>query len=209
MDTILQKSAELELALLEFFSLGAYDDSRKLTSSRIMCSVAFEHAESVKILIASGNYTSAMGVARIQFEALVRAMWLLYSASDSEVSVIMNELSEVSAKQSNKLPMLSKMLKSLETDAPKEPIQLLMEFKENSWRPMSSYVHGGAHAINRHSEGYPTRHLIQVLKASNGISVMAGSLLVVLSGEQLLMKRIREIQNAFSDCLLVLKENGT
>jgi len=51
-----------------------------------MCSVAFEHAESVKVLIASGNFTSALGLVRLQYEALVRAMWLLYSASDIAVS---------------------------------------------------------------------------------------------------------------------------
>ncbi len=63
-----------------------------------MCSVAFEHAESTKILIASGNFTSATGLVRLQFEALVRAMWLLYAASDASVSKLMCELTHESEK---------------------------------------------------------------------------------------------------------------
>lgn len=46
-----------------------------------MCSVSFEHAESAKILLASGNFTSALGLVRLQYEALVRALWLRYAAS--------------------------------------------------------------------------------------------------------------------------------
>ncbi|WP_412034982.1 DUF6988 family protein, partial [Vibrio sp. 1403] len=47
-----------------------------------MCSVSLEHAESLKILLATRNFTSALGLLRLQFESLVRGMWVLYAASD-------------------------------------------------------------------------------------------------------------------------------
>lgn len=192
------RSAELENKITAFFELKPYDNSDRVLSSRIMCSVAFEHAESTKILIASGNFTSATGLLRLQYEALVRAIWLLYAASELSRSTLMSELTHESAKEANKLPMLSEMLKNLEGKAPQEAMDKLFEFKEYSWKPLSSYVHGGIHAINRHSKGYPIPLLFQ---ASNGLSVMVGMLLVILSGDPRQSGKITEISKEFVDCL--------
>ena len=150
---ILTRSAALEEKLTNFFDLKPYDNSDRIRSSRIMCSVAFEHAESVKILIATGNFTSATGLLRLHYEALVRAMWILYTASELSASKLMSELTHESAKKADKLPMLSEMLKNLDGKAPKKAMDKLIEFKEYSWKPLSSYVHGGIHAVIRHSRG--------------------------------------------------------
>ena len=66
-------------------------------ASKVMCSIAFEHAESAKILISAGNLTSATGLVRLQYEALVRAMWLLYAASDTAVSKLTSDLTQETA----------------------------------------------------------------------------------------------------------------
>lgn len=200
-NSLLSKSAELERELLHFISLPPYDRSDRIISSRIMCSIAFEHAESAKLLIATGNFTSATGLVRLQYEALTRAVWLLYSASDHAISKLMCDLTRDSAEKANKLPMLSEMLKSLEGKAPQEALDMLLEFKEYSWKPLSSFIHGGIHAINRHSKGYPSALLIQMLKISNGVSIMVGMLLVILSGDPLLRGKIPAIQKNYEDCL--------
>ncbi|MEH6348420.1 MAG: hypothetical protein V7785_25240 [Bermanella sp.] len=117
-----------------------------------MCSVAVEHAESFKILLASRNFTSAISVFRLQFESLVRGLWVLYSASDNELSKLTAELNNENSKSAEKLPMLSAMITSLESKAPQNAVDPVLEFKEYSWKPLNSYVHGGLHAIDRHSE---------------------------------------------------------
>jgi len=193
---------------LYFLDLATYDDSDRIMSSKIMCSVAFEHAESVKVLIASGNFTSALGLVRLQYEALVRAMWLLYSASDMAVSKLMSELTTETAKKADKLPMLSEMLQKLDGKAPKEAMLQLYEFKKYSWKPLSSYIHGGIHAVNRHSKGYPKPLLLQALKASNGVSIMAGMLLVILSGDRRQSERIPSLQREFVKCLPEFNEKS-
>lgn len=71
---LLSRSAEFERNLLEFLVLLPFDDSQRIMVSRVMCSIAFEHAESAKMLISAGNLTSATGLVRLQYEALVRAM---------------------------------------------------------------------------------------------------------------------------------------
>ena len=170
-----------------------------------MCSVAFEHAESAKLLIASGNFTSAIGLVRLQYEALVRGMWLLYTASDTAVSRLLVELSNDTAPRNEKLPMLAAMLDKLDGKAPDEAMALLMEFKEYSWKPLSSFVHGGVHAIHRHGKGYPLPLLEQVLKASNGVSMMVGMLLVILAGDRANSGKIPKLQMKYMDCLPKLK----
>ncbi len=82
---------------------------------------------------------------------------------------------------------------------------MLLEFKEYSWKPLSSYIHGGAHAIHRHSTGYPATLLEQVLKASNAVSTMVAMLLVILSGDRAQRGKITKLQMEYSDCLPVLK----
>lgn len=197
----LAQSAKLESKLVEFLSLKAFTTENRIKGSRILCSVVYEHAESVKILISTGNLTSATGLVRLQYEALVRAMWLLYAASDVAVDKLMAELTNESAQKANKLPMLSEMLTKLEGKASQVAMDALNEFKQYSWKALSSYVHGGIHAISRHSKGYPVEQLIQLLKTSNGLLIMAGMLLVILSGDTNQKDKIPTIQMKFKDCL--------
>ncbi len=200
-NSLLSRSAELESKLLEFLALPPFDHSERIIASRVMCSVAFEHAESAKMLISAGNLTSATGLVRLQYEALVRAMWLLYAASDAAVSKLTSELTQEAANRANKLPMVSEMLEKLQGKAPPEPVNMLLEFREYSWKPLSSFVHGGIHAIHRHSKGYPLPLLEQMVRISNGVSVMVGMLLVILHGGGEQRGKIPKIQRAFADCL--------
>jgi hypothetical protein len=196
------------VALIKFFGLPIFNSSDRILVSKTMCGVAFEHAESVKILIASGNFTSALGLVRLQYEALVRGMWLLYAASDDAVAKLLNEFSRESVGNSEKLPMPAKMLESLEGKAPEAAMISLLDFKEHQWRPLSSYVHGGIHAVHRHSKGYPVTLLQQVLKTSNGLSTMVAMLLVILSGDSSQQGKIRAIQIEYFDCLPELKQTS-
>lgn len=200
-DYYLGRSLELENDLLDFLSIDDRCSDKRVKASKILCTIVFEHSESIKILISTGNLTSATGLVRLQYEALVRAMWLLYAASDVAVDKLMAELTNESAQKANNLPMLSEMLTKLEGKAPEVAMDALNEFKQYSWKALSSYVHGGIHAISRHSKGYPVEQLIQLLKTSNGLLIMAGMLLVILSGDANQKGKIPSIQMKFKDCL--------
>jgi len=133
---------ELEKCLFESLKMDNFKNSPRRESSRILSIVSFEHSESLKMLIASGNFTSAIGLLRLQYEAFTRSVWLFYAASDLAVSKLMTELTSESARKSQKLPMLSEMLKKLEDKAPQVVSDQLLEFREYSWKPLSSYIHG-------------------------------------------------------------------
>ncbi|GAA5186004.1 hypothetical protein GCM10025772_00590 [Ferrimonas gelatinilytica] len=97
--------------------------------------------------------------------------------------------------------MLGEMLNKLDGKAPQEAVSMLLEFKEYSWKPLSSFVHGGIHAIHRHAAGYPEALLEQALRASNGLSIMVGMFLVILSGDPGQQGAITALQQEFADCL--------
>lgn len=194
------RSAELEAILIPYLDIQPVSNTERIIASRIMCGVAFEHAESAKILTARGNFTSALSIVRLQYEALVRSMWLLWAASDTAVEKLMAELNHESARKSEQ-PMLSEMLKDLDGKTPAIAMSQLLEIKEYHWKPLSSYVHGGIHALHRHGKGYPEQLLLQVIKTSNGISTMAAMLLVIISADKNQLGKLPAIQQSFADCL--------
>ncbi len=200
MDKLLIRSAEFESYVLNVLSHPVYDDSERVRVSKIMCSVSLEHAESFKILLASRKFTLAVGLLRLQFECLVRGMWVLYVATDISVSKLTAELNEENLKRADNLPMLSEMIKKLEVTAPKNAIDPILEFKQYSWKPLSGYLHGGLHAIDRHSKGYPVALLEQALKASNGVNGMVAVLGSILSGRVSLTEDVYKSFITFSDC---------
>ena len=202
MNALITRSVELEERLLEFLNREPLKNSTRRSTSRILLSVSFEHAESLKLLIASGNSTSGIGMLRLQFEALVRSMWICYAASEERVSTLSSELTSESArKATNQHPGLSEMLTKLDGKAPKEAMDLLLEFKEYHWKPLSSFVHGGIHAIIRHGTGYPPTLLAPLVKGSNGVSMMSAMMLVILSGDPAQQGKLPAIQTEFADCL--------
>ncbi|MEL0660643.1 hypothetical protein V6255_16025 [Psychromonas arctica] len=204
-NNLIQRSVELEEAVSALFELGAHDDSNRIKSSWTMCSVSFEHAQSIKILIGTSNYTSAISIARLQYETLVRSMWIFYAASDLAITKLSNPLTLENEKSANKLPMLSEMIKQLTGKAPDIAVDMLNEFKHYSWKSLSSYVHGGIHAVSRHSNGYPLELLDQIIRMSNGLLTMTAMMVSILTGHNMIVGAVSKIQSEFKDCLPDLK----
>lgn len=208
LNTLLARSAELQETLSDLLGLPPGEVDSRSRVSRVMCGISFEHAEGVKILTASGNFTSAAGLMRLQYEATVRAFWVNYAASASLVDKLAASLSKESERKASKLPMVGDMLEKLEKldcNAPDEAVGMLHEFREYQWKPLSSFVHAGLHAIHRHGTGYPVFLLLQVVRSSNGLLMMAAMLLVMLHGSRNQQGRVSTIQQEFSDCLPPLR----
>lgn len=202
---IIERSIELEAVLVPLLDIGLFDDTDRLAVTRTVCSISLEYANSSRLLIEAGNFTSAIGLMRLQYEAIVRAVWLLYAASDTAVSKLAVELTPESEQKASNMPILSVMLKQVNDKAPKQATQMLNEFKGVSGKAMNSFVHCGIHAVNRHDSGYPVHLIIQILQNSNALSIMCGMLLGILSGDKSASSRISRVQIGFNDCLPPLK----
>ena len=199
-DQLLSRSALLEGRLAGFLALPLADGTSRLRAAWSLTSLGFEHAQSVKHLVAAGLYTSAAALLRVQYESLVRALWTLYVATDDQAELMLADLSEETTKKAGKIPMLTQMLAEIEEKAPHAPVAHLQEFKHYSWRPLSSFVHGGIHAVNRHGKGFPLELVLTEIRHSNGLLGIAGNLLLILAGVPPGAEKMACIYTDFNDC---------
>mgnify|MGYP005993375671 CR=1 FL=1 len=96
------------------------------------------------------------------------------------------------------------MVVQLKGKAPEQAVLMLNEFKDIQWKALNSYVHGGVHALQRHSSGYPEQLVIDIVKSSNGLLSMTAMMVAILTGNLVIVKDISKIQRRHKDCLPVL-----
>ena len=202
-DELLEKSEALNSEFSRIFDYGPVDESDRIVASWIMCSVALEHSVSVRQLALNGNYTSAICLIRSQFEAVTRATWLFYAASDKKVENTMTNAKTLSNTAEQK-PSNEEMIKVMNGKAPDQAVMMFTEFRDIQWRALNSYVHGGIHVLQRHGAGYPEQLIIDIIKSSNALLSMTAMMAAILTGNQVIAKDVSKIQRRHEDCLPVL-----
>ncbi|WP_159252527.1 DUF6988 family protein [Xanthomonas phaseoli] len=185
-------------ALGPIIAAPPFDQTAKLQVCRALCLLSIEHAVASRCLLAAGAGPSTVIIHRAQFEALVRAVWVLYCASEDEVACLQDELTPTSESLAARLPMLSKMLIALEavTQAA-EPLRAFLEFKKYSWAALNSFVHAGAHALHRLRTGFPLELVELVVKQSNALVVMAHMQLAITTGSQDAVRWVAKTSDGF------------
>lgn len=204
---MLRRSVELDLAALDILSPETFElanDGANVVACLGACEVAMEHARAIRTLISEGFDTTAASILRLQFEALVRAMWLLWAASEDELAKISAPLSAESEAAAAKLPMVSKMIELLKDAGPPGAYEMVAGFKATMLSSLNSFVHSGIHPIQRQSAGYPERLMAQILENSNAVFLMTTMLLANLTGDEAITKPMSKIQRGFADCLPAL-----
>lgn len=205
LERMLRRSDELQEKILLVLDAGEFDDSPRSEAAFGMCFVALEHGTALRALMALGLPTSAVSLMRLQFEALTRAMWLIYAASDHDVERLMAPLAPESEQAAKNLPSASAMIEQLGErigrGVPAAAHQMLVHFKDVSWNAMNSFVHGGIHPLRRSAEGFPVHLALQILRNANGLMTMTGMSLAILTGDEAITKPMGKIQPEFADCL--------
>ena len=203
MNKLLIRSDEFEASLDAVLNPDAFtlfDDSPKLSICASACLLSLEHASSLRILFAANAPHSATGLLRLQYEALLRAAWVLYAASDLQLAKLTTQLDINSEQAANNLPGPADMLKALEAKAPSGLIQPLNEFKTVAMKGLNSFVHGGIHPLTRIKEGFPEVLALQLVRNSNGLMHFGYRMLANLSGSQALMNQMTHLYGTFADC---------
>lgn len=177
------------------------NESARIITSDVVCSLSFEHWHSVRALLECSLLPSSIVIHRAQFESLVRSVWITYSASEDQIDKLSTDLNLESEQAAKNLPQVAEMIASIGKSGPREAYDALNRFKDNSWKALNSYVHAGIHPIRRHSEGYPVKLIIDVLRNANGLAVMSAMQAVVLSGEQPMQKDVLELAFEFNECM--------
>lgn len=207
LEHMLHRSNALHERLNELLGNAEFNGSPRGEAVFGMCLIAMEHATAMRALMALRLPTSAVSLMRLQFEALTRAMWLLYAASDTAIDKLLAPLTPQSEQAAKNLPGASEMIeqigKRVGQGAPAAAHQMLSHFKEVTWQGMNSFVHGGIHPLRRSADGFPVDLALQVLRSSNSLTTMTGMTMAVLTGDEAMVKPVSKIQPAFADCLPV------
>ncbi len=167
------------------------------------CALAVEHGSALRSLMSSGLESSALALLRVQHEALLRAAWVLFSASEEAVRSLAAPHTPETLKQANKLPLTNVLLEAVEkSDAPGGLKRGLREFRERSWAGMNSYAHAGLLALGRVANGHPEFQLVQAIQVSNAHSYAAHMLCAQITGSEQAVGEINVIAVAFPGCML-------
>lgn len=199
--SIFDESDALAEELTSYISLALFDDSQRIKTSHIACSLSLEYWASIRVLLRSGLLPSAAVVHRAQFEAVTRSIWLLYAASDNQIKKFSATLSLDSEQSTKNAPQVAEMMQILASNAPPQAYDALLRFKKNSWNALNSYVHAGIHPIRRHEGGYPVHLLHDVLRNANGLAVFSCMQAAVLSGLQPLQREILTLAAKHPNCM--------
>ncbi len=196
------RSAEFDLAISALLSQVITPPLPKCRLSTAMAGISIEHADSIRMLVYSKNFTSAMALLRIQFETTARCIWLFYAADDEYIAKHDSQLTAADDGYSDG-PDVTNMLKDLDLkpNVPKQASVMLAEFKSQSWRALGSYIHGGKHPLKRKQDGYPVQLLTGITQQSTGLLLMAAMTVIAMSGDQKLADKFWKLQNEFKDCL--------
>jgi hypothetical protein len=152
----------------------------RLVSSASMSAV--EHGLAIRLLISAEQFASANELLRVQFEAVVRAIWLHTSAPDAVVA--------------GDTPSVQDMLDAIDRDAPPQVGTMLRDLK---------YAHADIDSRARSDVGYSTDYALGVLRNANGLSAIASMQIAMLSGDERVTNGMRQIQMDHLDCLPAVK----
>jgi len=199
--TIFDESDALAEELMALIAVPLFDDSLRIRTSDVACSLSLEHWAAARVLLHSGLLSSATVVHRAQFEALARSIWLLYAASDDHLSKLTATLSFESEQAAKNMPQTAEMMLELAKRAPRQAYDALSRFKENSWKALNSYVHAGIHPIRRHGDGYPIQVLHDILRNANGLAVVSCMQVAVISGQQPLQRSVLALAAKHPACM--------
>ena len=199
---IFQRSEQLVQNMIEIIDHPAYDGSARITASGNLCQLSIEHSCAFRKLAENGMFTSSFVVLRAQFEAVLRAIWTLYSATDNQIERLSAQLDIESEQSAKNLPQAHDMLSALaSTPNAKVPFDALSAFKGSAWKALNSYAHAGIHPLSRMTNGYPLELVIANVRVSNALAMIAAMQFCILTGIPGLQKKLSPLNESFHDCL--------
>lgn len=190
--------------------VDAWDDSRRPAACALSCETSLEHARAVGVLVATELGQSAVVALRAQYEAVVRAAWLLYSASEADVNRLLQPLNPTTEQEAKNIATPLAMLEALAKAEAKDPglrglVRPLTEAHAVLWRGMTSFAHIGLHALHRQDKGFPAQLAIDLMRNSNLFALFAARLLVRTGVPAQLHHEIDRAFESFEDCLPTIR----
>lgn len=205
---LLNRSHQLEIELISpSIDLNLYDDSQRLLAVSSLTMLSVEHSAGVRYLFKTKCLASAFALFRLQYEALVKSLWVFYISKDEDIDSIVGELEEARITKNKKVfPSISKMLEQLlSANTPAHSHVLsLVELKDYSWDAMNSFVHSGLHAVRRNITGYPAELIYTIILQSNNLLSITAYLMAIIKGSSKATKAIIKASQDYQDCFQLI-----
>lgn len=202
LNRVIARSEEFEDELFQLFQSSSFANNNKSTAILAIYNIAQEHALSLRELTRIRLCTSALGILRLQYEAVVKVIWLLYAASDSAIEKLVAPLTPESERIANNgVPGFSIMMQEIEKKGAPGVHRHLSGFRDYSWRSLNSFVHSGIHAVNRGKDGYPVALLYSAIRQSNNLTHTSAIALAYLLENKDLLLSVALIYKKYADCL--------
>ena len=203
-DSLLESSEAFEEAIADCFPeagfvLAVSDQKHELVATA--CTLCIEHASVLRAAFAVAAPNSGAAVLRLQYEALLRAAWLLYAACPAHIEKLAQALDLEAEQSAKKLPGHIEMLEAVVKKAPEGLAAPMAEFNQYSRHALNSFVHSGIHPLRRAREGFPLEMAATIVRFSNGLVHIAYRILASLSGSQRRMDRVTGVYLAFPECV--------
>lgn len=205
-DLLFDQSDALAAEVIQVIDHPLYDDRDRFKVSNRLCLLSMEHAHGARALLAAGFMSSALVIHRAQFEAVTRAIWSMYAASDREVEKLASSLTLDTEQAAKSLPTVTVMMAALAEKGPAPPVESLREFMDYNWKALNSYVHAGIHPVCRHVEGYPAALIREALLNVNGLLMLTAMQASVLTGLPGLQRQVLEVGGRYPAVLRVKPE---
>jgi hypothetical protein len=209
-EQLLARSHQFSETLVSYLdSADGLADGLRAEAAAAAAELSFEHGHAMRVLLEVGTPNSAAVLLRSQYEALLRAAWLMYAASEPHLEKLSTTLTIESGAKAKNAKGAEDMLKELEGLLSAAPtlrglVLPLREIRDVSWAAMNSFVHGGLHPLTRTREGFPLKLATDLVKNSNGMLHMAARLLARLTPSADIVARVETAFREFSDCLPVV-----
>lgn len=131
--------------------------------------MALEHQKAIVLLTANSLFGSAAALVRLEFEAYVRGVWLLFCASDAQLEEFEND------NISKSFGQLIDDIELLEA----YNVGTLSHVKNTSWAVMNSFTHSGFYQVVRRNTAdeiipvYADSELLDALTSANSFGILA------------------------------------
>lgn len=203
---LLEQSTAFEAALLGHFpehgiALAISNDRHRL--AKAAGEYSLEHARVLRAALAMGAGNTAAALLRLQYEALLRGVWFIHSASQIQLDKLTMGFDAQAEQAARNLPGYLEMLTAVTKVAPAPLTSLLNEFSQHSRNALNSFVHVGLHPLHHVQHGFPAELAVQILRFSNGLMHLAYRHLAAQAGSQERMNAVTQAYAGFEACLPV------
>ncbi len=203
-NSVLERSEQLDIEIASQFKPYRFK-SNKDRIIQICCDISFQHAKSLRVLYDLELNGTATAILRMQFESVVRLMWLHFSAADSFVESYTGGISVDHPPK--EFPTVTEMIEKIKNSGVKGTGEMLEEFKNAGWKGMNNHIHNGYLALSRHASSYPAKLVVQIICSSNALNVMTAMVLARVNLSQTDLHFVKSLQLSYQDIMPELRFN--